>query len=278
MYSSKNFFLPFEEEMLFCQSLSTKTTAEEIFKYIDCFIKENGIDWSKCVGLTTDGARAMCGIHTGLVARVRSIAPLVQWTHCSIHREALAVKGMDECFKKTLDDAVKIVNFIKARPKNPRLFGVLCDEMGSEHKQLLLHCEVRWLSRGKVLTRLFELRDELAVFLREGDYNGKFASSYFDCLTDNNWLKRLAYLADIFGSLNVLNLTLQGKDNHKFFVQDKIEAMIIKLQRWAHKVERGSFDAFPVLHDFLETNELKVDKSTATTIKEHLKSLASNLR
>jgi len=44
-----------EEEMLFCQSLSTKTTGEEIFKSVDSFIKENEVDWSKCVGLTTDG-------------------------------------------------------------------------------------------------------------------------------------------------------------------------------------------------------------------------------
>ncbi|XP_015365208.1 PREDICTED: zinc finger BED domain-containing protein 5-like [Diuraphis noxia] len=240
-----------EEEMLFCQSLSTKTTGEDIFKSVDSFIKGNKVDWSKCVGLTTDGARAMSGIHTGLIVRVRSVAPLVQWTHCSIHREALAVKGLDECLKKTLDGAVKIVNFIKARPKNSRLFGVLCDEMGSEHKQLLLHCDVRWLSRGKVLSRLFELRDELRVFLMEGGYDGKLASSYLELVTDENWLKRLAYLADIFGALNVLNLTLQGKHIHKFFVQDKVDAMIIKLQRWALKVEQDSFNAFPVQHDFL---------------------------
>ncbi len=267
-----------EEEMLFCHYLPSTTTAEEIFKSLDNFITENELDWSKCVGLTTDGARAMSGSHTGLIARVRAVAPFVKWTHCSIHREALAVKGMGECLKKTLDDAVKIVNFIKARPKNSRMFGVLCDEMGSDHKQLLLHCEVRWLSRGKVLSRLFELRDELRVFLMQDDYDGKRASSFLDCVTDENWLKRLAYLADIFGALNILNLTLQGKDIHKFLVQDKIEAMIIKLQRWAQKVEKNSFDVFPVLHDFLETNEVKIDETTAATIKDHLTSLASNLR
>jgi len=111
-----------EEEMLFCQSLSTKTTDEEIFKSVDSFIKENEVDWSKCVGLTTNRARAMSGIHTGLIARVRSVAPLVQWTHCSIHRETLSVKGMDECLKKNLDDAVKIDNFIKARLCRIRTF------------------------------------------------------------------------------------------------------------------------------------------------------------
>lgn len=59
-----------EEEMLFCHSLPTKTTGEEIFKSVDSFIKKNGVDWSKCVGLTTDGARAMSGVYTGLIAKV----------------------------------------------------------------------------------------------------------------------------------------------------------------------------------------------------------------
>jgi hypothetical protein len=56
---------------------------------------------------------------------------------------------------KTLrDEAVKTVSFIKARPLNSQLFSALCKEMGSDHEHLLLHSEIRWLSQGKVLTRL----------------------------------------------------------------------------------------------------------------------------
>jgi len=46
-----------------------------------------------------------------------------------------------------------------------------------------------------------------------------------------NEIRRCTCMANNFGALDVLNLTLQGKDVHKLFVQDKVEAMVIKHQR-----------------------------------------------
>jgi hypothetical protein len=56
-----------------------------------------------------------------------------------------------------LDKAEKVVNFIKSKPTDSRLFKALCEGMNSFNSSLLFHTQVRWLSRGKVLTRLFEL-------------------------------------------------------------------------------------------------------------------------
>lgn len=81
---------------------------------------------------------------------------------------------------------------------------MLCDELGSEYVQLLLHTEVRWLSRGKVLSRLFELHREVQVFLQDKDF------PISDVFEDTVWLSQLAYLSDIFSCLNELNLRLQG--------------------------------------------------------------------
>jgi hypothetical protein len=72
---------------------------------------------------------------------------------------------MPDSLKDILDTTVKMVNFVIARPLNSRAFSALCNDMGSDHVTLLQHTEVRWLSRGKVLTFIFELRDELKVFI-----------------------------------------------------------------------------------------------------------------
>jgi len=36
--------------------------------------------------------------------------------------------------------------------------------MDAEHETLLFHAETRWLSKGNMLARLFEFREELKVF------------------------------------------------------------------------------------------------------------------
>lgn len=117
-----------------------------------------------------------------------------------------------------LDSAVKLVNAIKAKPLQSRLFERLCDEMGSVRNSLLLHSDVRWLSRGKVLSRLVELRKKVAAFLNDS------------MLDDNTFVLKLSYLSDIFSKLNSLNLNLQGTgSNDIFIVHDKIRALIKKV-------------------------------------------------
>ncbi|XP_058261614.1 zinc finger BED domain-containing protein 5-like isoform X2 [Hemibagrus wyckioides] len=219
-----------QEEFLFCKPLPAQTTAEAIFDILNAFIDSNGIDWSKCVGLSTDGARAMVGHRNGVAARVKTVAPLMSSVHCSLHREALATKKMPTDLRCVLDEAVKIVNFIKTRPLQSRLFRLLCEEMGSDHVQLLLHTEVRWLSRGRGLTRFFESRNEVGIFLSDSNF------PLSDRLSDFEWFAKLSYLSDIYNHLNGVNLSLQGKSVTAFQVQNKIEATIKKLDIWAGRI------------------------------------------
>ncbi|CAL9692667.1 unnamed protein product [Knipowitschia caucasica] len=254
-----------QEDILFCQSLETRTTAEHIFQLLNAFIHENGLDWKKCVGVCTDGARAMTGHNSGVATRIREVAPEMRWTHCSIHREALAVKKMPDDLKSVLDSAVKTVNFIKSRPMNARLFHVLCEER-SEHVQLLLHTEVKWLSRGKVLLRLFELHREVQMLLQDKHF------PLSDIFEDAVWLSQLAYLSDIFSRFNELNLGLQGLSINAFDVQDK-KALLKKFELFELEVKTGDVSAFPALESFLSDNDLMLDDGVRENIAAHLASL-----
>jgi hypothetical protein len=106
----------------------------------------------------------MTGKTVGVLARIKTVSKMCTISHCILHRHALAVKRMPNSLKSVLDNAVQIVNFIKARPLNSRLFKLLCNYMGSEYEILIFHTEVRWLSRGKVLMRVFQLSGEIVIF------------------------------------------------------------------------------------------------------------------
>ena len=96
---------------------------------------------------------------------------------------------------------------------------MLCEDMESLHTSLLLHTEVRWLSRGRTLTRLFE--PEVRIFLTDDDF------ALGDGLCDERWLMKLAYLADIFKKLNDLSLSLPGKSVTVF---DKVQVFKKKIK------------------------------------------------
>ena len=134
----------------------------------------------------------------------------------------LLSKHLSDNLKSILDISIKIVNYIKTKPLQSRLFGKLCEEMASKHKALLLFTEVRWLSRGKVLTGLIELHTEITTFLED-------KTDLAACLLDDQFIMKLTYLSDIFLKLNELNLYLHASGVDIFSVHDKIRGFIKKI-------------------------------------------------
>ena len=239
-----------EEDLLFCRELQSRTRGEDIFLTVDTFFNEEGLQWDNCVGVCTDGAGAMVGKRVGFVAKIRENSPgnNIKFTHCMIHREALAAKRISPELGQVLQDAVKVINFISKNGLNTRLFANLCKDHGAEYKRLLMHAEVRWLSRGYSMQRLLQLKEEVAMFLKEEE------SALVVFLEDNSWLVKLCYLSDIFSKLNDLNASLQGRNCDIFQYQDKIKGFLKKLEFWKKRAENGSLEMFTFVNDFIEEN------------------------
>ena len=62
---------------------------------------------------------------------------------------------------------VETVNFIRARALNHRQFKQLLEELDANYKDVLYFSQVRWLSRGKTLRRVWLLKEEIGAFLSD---------------------------------------------------------------------------------------------------------------
>ena len=170
-----------KEEFLLCKNLTTTTKGEDVFNTVSHFLQSNGMDWHRVQQVSVDGAPAMMGGQHGFKGFVKRENPSIQVDHCAIHRYPLA------SLKAVFEDVVRIVNFIKSKDLNSRIFKQFCNEMGQSYEVLLYHTEVRWLSRGRVVSRVVELREPIKCFLIEKNQiwlpNSPIQNGFLDCAT-----------------------------------------------------------------------------------------------
>ena len=247
------------EQFLCCLELPMRTRGEDIFKTVNCFMKENNFSWLNCVGICTDGAPSMVGSIKGFTTLAKKENENIITTHCFLHREALVSQTIGNDLRRVIDKVVQMVNYIKSRPLKSRLFAHICEEMGAKFKNLILHTEVRWLSRGRVLCRVYELREMMLKLFEENQQN-----EFCDLIQDKLWCTKLAYLADIFEHLNKINTSMQGKGENILTSVDKICAMRDKIAIWKRKVKEGSFEMFS------KTCECELKCDISSLIVDHL--------
>jgi len=103
-----------KEEYLFSESLSTTTSGEDVFRTVKNFVDENELQWSKLIGVCTDGAPAMLGIHSGFQTLMKEFASFALFNHCIIHRYALEMKTLSPDLMDTFTRIVKLLTTSEA--------------------------------------------------------------------------------------------------------------------------------------------------------------------
>ena len=172
--------------------------------------------------------------------------------HCIIHQENLCAKISNTSLNDVMVKVTKIVNFLVARSSTiHRQFRQLLDEYDSCYGDIPLHCDVRWLSRGKVLNRFVECLFEIKMFLVE-------RGEVYPQLNDDDWLVKLMFLADITTHLNDLNVSLQGGGQTILTLYESWKAFVAKLKIFATDLQKGNLQYFKYLKNHVGNRDVNL--------------------
>ena len=230
------------EELLTIIPMHERTRGQDIFDLFKNYVARKNFPICKLVSITTDGAPAMIGNKNGFVALCKGDNNFPNFTdyHCIIHTQVLCSKVLK--FNHVMDVAFKIVNSIRSKSLSRRQFRTLLDECGEEHNELLLHTDVRWLSRATFLARFRELLPQISSYLKsKGDS--------YPQLNDQEWLLDLAFFCDITKQLNELNLQLQGKGKTIMDMISILKSFKEKLNVLAMQLKRSDLKHYKNLAD-----------------------------
>lgn len=249
------------EELLDLCPMKGTTTGKDVFNELDKLIESCvGLSYNKLSGITTDGAPSMIGKVNGLVGLVKNklieerIDPgSVVFSHCIIHQQSLCAKSLK--MEEVMTVIKQVVNMIRSRGLRHRQFREFLEEVDSQYEDVPYFTEVRWLSRGRMLSRVWLLKEEIMEF-----YSTVLQREISE-FHDEQFVNDFAFLVDITTHLNVLNTDLQGKNNLVSDMYHNVASFNAKIELWIDQLKKGQAVHFKTLKscsniDFVKYSEL----------------------
>lgn len=230
------------EELLDMVSLEHGTTGMEIKNAVLKILTTFNIGPEKITAFTTDGAPAMLGKRNGAVALLKEALKNddIYSYHCIVHQQALFAKF--KCLNDVMANVIGVVNYIRARARNHLNFKLLCEEFDTHYGDLVLHAEIRWLSKGRMLAHFMDLLEPLKAFIV-----GQGETCRFSFLDDKEWVLSVAFLCDITQHLNELNLKMQGRNKTVYELYTAVKVFSDKLDVLEQSVRGSDYRFFPTV-------------------------------
>ncbi|KAM4555660.1 general transcription factor II-I repeat domain-containing protein 2A-like [Odontesthes bonariensis] len=231
------------EELASMQSMKGTTTGKDLMTEVNACLDKLKLEWDKLAGVTTDGCPNLTGKNVGLLKRmqdkVTEINPEQKLTflHCIIHQEVLCKTVLK--MNHVVDVVTKVVNFIRARALNHRQFVALLEDSESGHGDVGYHCAVRWLSLGKVLKNVWDLRVQIQDFCAKKGHD-------IPEFSDDEWVADLGFAIDVT-SLMKLNAKLQCKGLFVHEMYSAVKAFMRKLELLSSQVKEKVLTHLPTL-------------------------------
>jgi hypothetical protein len=183
--------------------------------------------------------------------RENGISPLPQTFHCIIHQENLCAKTLE--FQNLMSVINNIVKDIRRKGLKHRQFRKFLEDIDSEYEDVPYHAEVRWVSRGRMMNRVYDLKDVITEFYRA-------QGSDIEEFNDEQFINDFAFAVDIISQLNSLNTGLQGNSNVIADLYHHVGGFSGKLGIWMDQFMDGELDSDSFPHLFSrEDMNLKLD-------------------
>ena len=148
------------EELLCLYTMKDRTRGIDIFNAFQEKCNEAKLSFANLVSVCTDGALAMKGVQEGFIGLLKKklLHPESSIVfHCILHQQNLAAKSatVGDTFNKVL----KIIHFIRVNSTHHRQFReLLINDDETDIVDMPLYCQVRGLSRGNILSKIFNLK------------------------------------------------------------------------------------------------------------------------
>ncbi|XP_050508033.1 general transcription factor II-I repeat domain-containing protein 2A-like [Diabrotica virgifera virgifera] len=231
-----------KEELFDICPLYGTTKGKDIYEAVKKTVDRIG-GFDKCSAIATDGAPSMTGKKIGLVGLLRENGVTCPIIHCIIHQEALCGKSVKE--DQVFQTVIKIVNMIRGGNRSllHRQLKQFLVETEAEYGDLLMYNHVRWLSAGKCMERFFAIRKEIPAFLNK--YVSSDTTELEEEFKDPEFLRQLAFITDLTNHLNMLNLSLQGRNQTVSDLIGMINGFRNTLNVFKRALEKNNLTHFP---------------------------------
>jgi len=193
---------------------ATNCSADKLYNaFKNCF-QTKEIPLQNIVGMASDNASVMTGIHDSFVTRLRNEVPCLILLKCICHSSALIASKASSKLPDSCEHILHaIATYISSSPKRS---AILCEYQtffGVETRKILKLSGTRWLVLQKCVTRLLENWEVFKhyFYLEVFEVKNKSAQDIHNLLEDDHVKAYMLFLKYVLHFFNQFNALFQSR-------------------------------------------------------------------
>lgn len=189
-------------------------TANGLYSAVKEVFSSAGIPLSNIIGFASDNCSTMLGANNGFQALLKKDLPHVFVLGCICHSFALCASHASSRLPSWLESFLKDICCYFARSsKRNHDFRLIQEVLDMPSHKMLKLAQTRWLSRGKVVSRVLEQWDALKLFFQSESRTDKVdgASQIHKMMTTRGTKHMLLFINYILGKVDMMNIEFQSQ-------------------------------------------------------------------